>query len=92
MLSQLTNNDNVLGKESQDVNELLFGKMKDYITFEFDDYKTKKGQESVFGPININTKDGTLKRALESHFSSAIDGYRSPNVKQIEHTLFLKLV
>lgn len=65
------------------VNNLFFGVSKDYITFDWSDYKTKKNQDAVFGPLNIDLGPKTLMASLESFYNFSIDGYKCPDVATI---------
>lgn len=59
---------------------LFFGLSKDYITFEWADYKTKKNQEAVFGPLTLDVGPKSLTNALQEFYDFAIDGYICPDV------------
>lgn len=58
---------------------LFFGKSKDFITFEWAEVTSKKEQDSVFGPINININEKDLMSGLDAFTNFIVDGYRSPN-------------
>lgn len=65
---------------SNELSNLFFGKSKDFITFEWSEFKTKKNQESIFGPINLNISHGDLMSALEGYTNFSVEGYQTPNV------------
>lgn len=68
---------------TEELNEFFFGTTKDEIIFEWSEYKTKKGQNAIFGPITLDIKQQTIAKALETHFNCAIEGYKSPDVSLI---------
>jgi len=65
-------------EENTSINDLFFGKSKDFITFEWSDFKSKKSQDSVYGPINLNIGNQDLMSALDSYTNFTVDGYQAP--------------
>jgi len=58
---------------------LFFGLSKDFITFEWADYKTKKNQDAVFGPLTMDIEPKTLQASLDAFYNFSIDGYKCPD-------------
>ena len=57
---------------------------KDFITFEWSDYKTKKNQDAIFGPLNVDLGPKNLSSSHEAYYNFAIDGYKCPDVSNIQ--------
>ena len=62
---------------------LFFGLSKDYITFDWSEYKTKKNQDAVFGPLTMDIEPKSLHNSLESFYNFSIDGYKCPDVMRL---------
>jgi len=67
-------------KENNNFNDLFFGTSKDFITFEWADFKSKKDLDAIFGPINLSITQKDLMSSLDSYINFSVDGYQTPNV------------
>lgn len=72
-------NANLLNQDNSSFKDLFFGTSKDFITFEWADFKSKKDLDAVFGPINLSITQKDLMASLDSYINFSVDGYQTPN-------------
>jgi len=80
--ANLINQDNNNAKDqaaNSDFKDLFFGTSKDFITFEWADFKSKKDLDAIFGPTNLSITQKDLMASLDSYINFSVDGYQTPN-------------